>query len=109
MSEIIEPMFKHKGVDFEVLQRNDDVVLLKASAPFYDCDSLEVWKVRWSKEREIKGNIVPKHERKPSNEDYPMFAKQFMQKRYTSYEEMLSKAMTVFNKWTDESKDKDGN
>ena len=97
--EKIEGEFKYKGVDFKVLKRGKKALLLSASAPFYNYPSLEVWKLRLRKESKIQGNVLPKRERKPSNDDYPMYAKQFFENRYNGSQEMERLAMEAFNKF----------
>lgn len=96
----IENKFKYKGVNFEVLKRGEKCIMLKADATFYNCKSVEVWQLRVSKESIIKGNVVPIHERKPSNEDYPYNAHQFMENHYKGgFIEMMEKAEKRFNEY----------
>lgn len=94
----IEGTFKHKGVDFRVIKRNDKAIILSGEAPFYDCDSLEVWKVRVVPERTIKGSLVESYERKPSDDDYGMYAFQYLRKRYDSDKEFMKVAVKRFEK-----------
>lgn len=98
--EKIEGKFKYKGVNFEVLKRGEKALMLKADAEFYTCRSIEVWQIRVAKESIINGNIIPIHERKPSNEDYPYTAHQFMENHYMlGYNEMIEKANKRFNEY----------
>lgn len=90
---LIEDNFKYKGVTFEIVRRGSKALLLKAIAPFYpdDCVSYEVWQLRYSKDSEIQGVAVAGGERKPSNEDYPYCAHQFMSYLHDSEEAMMEK------------------
>lgn len=94
---LIENTFKHKGVNFEVIKRGDKAILLKAEAPFYDSDSLEVWEIKTRPERMIKDRVVEAQERKPSNEDYPEWASQYFRKRFDSDESFMEAAENKFN------------
>ena len=75
---LIEEEFKYKGVYFKVLKRGKAAIILEAKADFYPCESVEVWKIRHSKESIIKGVVIDPGEKKPSNEDYPYYAHQYM-------------------------------
>ena len=98
--EKIEGSFKYKGVEFEVIKRGEKAIMLKANADFYTCKSIEVWQIRVSKESIIKGNVIPIHERKPSNDDYPYTAHQFMENHYKGgFDEMMEKAEKRFNEY----------
>ena len=88
----LENEFKYKGVNFKILKRGEKAIMLRAEAPFYDCVSLEVWQIRHSKDVTINGVLVPAREKKPSNEDYPYRAHQFMSKHYESQYVMYEKA-----------------
>lgn len=107
--KLIETEFKHKGVDFKVIKRGRYTLLLEAKAEFYDCESVEVWKIRHSKERIIQGKTIDERERKPSNEDYPTDASQYFVKRYNGRAEMMEKAMVRFNKYESSGKLKELN
>lgn len=85
----LEQNFKYKGVDFEIIKKGEKAVMLRAKADFYDCDSIEVWYLRYSKDRIINGVFVSGGVMKPSNEDYPYRAHQFLRKYYSSDEEFL--------------------
>ena len=98
--KIIEGTFKHKGVTFEVIQRGEKAVMLKATAPFYDCNSVEVWQIRKAKASIISGNHIAEREIKPSNEDYPHRAHQFMQKHFSDdFHAMMAEADKRFNQY----------
>jgi len=94
---LIEDEFKYKGVSFKVLTRGKKALVLSAKADFYACESIEVWKIRYSKDRTINSVLVTGGEKKPSNEDYPMFAHQYMQKSFNSYMSMLEIANSKFD------------
>lgn len=97
----IEDNFKYKGVTFEVIKRGKKALMLKASASFYpkNCVSYEVWQLRYSKDSEIQGIAVAGGERKPSNEDYPYCAHQFMSYLYDSVDTMMEKVNKRFNEY----------
>lgn len=96
----IEGTFKHKGVTFEVIQRGKKSVMLKATAPFYDCKSVEVWQLRYAKASIIKGNKIDEREIKPSNEDYPYRAHQFMEKHFKGgFVDMMKTADKRFDEY----------
>jgi len=78
----IDNEFKYKGVYFKIIKRGEKAIMLEAKADFYDCDSVEVWQIRHSKESIIKDQVIEAGERKPSNDDYPNVAHQFMSKFY---------------------------
>ncbi|QCZ35068.1 hypothetical protein D8Z79_025850 (plasmid) [Escherichia fergusonii] len=89
----IEDNFNHKGVTFKILKRGKNAIMLDAKADFYNCASLEVWQIRKSKERTIKGKVIPAHEIKPGNEDYPFTAHQFMRNHFKTEDEFQDIAL----------------
>ena len=95
----LEDKFTYKGVQFEIIKRGKKAVMLSAKADFYDCDSIEVWQIRHSKDVTINGVLVPAREKKPSNEDYPYRAHQFMSKHYQSAYKMFAVALKRFNEY----------
>ena len=95
----IEDQFRYKGVDFEVVKRGEKAILLTASADFYTCKSIEVWQIRHSKDVTIKGNFVPAREKKPSNENYPYTAHQFMRNHFQTEEAFQYAALKRFNEY----------
>lgn len=95
----LEQEFKYKGVNFEILKRGEKAVMLSAESTYYDCESIEVWQLRYSKDREIMGAFVSGGEMKPSNEDYPYRAHQFMRKHYDSREKFVAVCKKRFNEY----------
>lgn len=95
----IEDKFRHKGVDFEVVKRGKKALLLTASADFYNCESIEVWQIRHSKDCEIKGNLIPAREIKPGNENYPFTAHQFMRNHFKNQDDFQNAALKIFNEY----------
>lgn len=95
----LEDKFKYKGVQFEIIKRGEKSVMLSAKSDFYDCDSVEVWQIRHSKDVTINGVLVPAREKKPSNEDYPYRAHQFMSKHFASIYKMYKVANKRFDEY----------
>jgi len=101
-----ENEFKHKGVDFKVILRGKKAVMLEASASFYPCKSVEVWQLRKRKETKIGNSIIPSGYRKPSNEDYPFTAHQFMENHFESLKLMYAQCEIRFNEYEDGTRPK---
>lgn len=96
----IEEDFKYKGVTFKIVKRGKKAIMLDAKASFYTCKSIEVWQIRESKGSVIGESLIEPHEKKPSNEDYPYSAHQFMENHYKGgYSEMMQKAEKRFNEY----------
>ena len=95
----LERTFIYKGVTFEIIKKGKKAVMLDAKADFYNCKSVEVWQLRYSKDSYIKGNLIPAREKKPSNEDYPYCAHQFMESHFNSHDEMMEVANKRFNEY----------
>lgn len=91
--------FKYKGVDFEIIKQGEKAVMLRAKADFYGSDSIEVWQLRYSKDRDIGGAFVSGGVMKPSNEDYPYRAHQFMRKHYSNDKEFLGTCEKRFEEY----------
>lgn len=88
--------FRYHGVDFKIIQRGENAIMLEAKADFYTCDSVEVWQIRHSKDCTIKGNFVGARERKPSNEDYPYAAHQFMRNHFDNWDDFMRACDKMF-------------
>ena len=86
-----------KVFPLKVLLRGKKALILSAKADFYACESIEVWKIRYSKDRTINGVIVTGGEKKPSNEDYPTYAHQYMENAFNDSTSMLAMAYNKFN------------
>ncbi len=89
--------FRYKGVDFKIIKRGKKSVMLEAKADFYSCESVEVWQIRHSKDSKIKDRDILARERKPSNEDYPYSAHQFMSNHFRSQEQYEKAYTKMFN------------
>jgi hypothetical protein len=87
---MMEKIFRHKGVEFEVLKEGEKALLLSAKSDFYDCESMEVWQIKERPDMTIGGKFVAGGLKKPGNNDYPFWAHQFMRKHYTSDEAFLN-------------------
>ena len=92
----IEENFKYKGVTFEVIKRGSKALIFKAKADFYDCESLEVWKIRTRENVKIGDVFIGDLELKPSNENYYYTAHQYMRKYYKSDEAFYKAANDRF-------------
>ena len=95
----LEENFTYKGVTFKIIKRGQKAIMLDAKADFYNSNSVEVWQLRYSKDRMIKGNLIKASEKKPSNEDYPYVAHQFMGSHFENDFLMLEKALERFNEY----------
>ena len=95
----LQQEFKYKGVNFKIIKEGQNAIMLDAQADFYDCPSVEVWHKRTRPDTTIKGNFVEGGFKKPSNEDYPYNAHQFMEKHYASKEAMMEKVDKRFNEY----------
>ena len=94
--KLLDNEFKYKGVHFTLIKRGKKALIFKAEADFYPCESIEVWKIRLSKDRKINGNVLTGGEKKPSNEDYPMFAHQYMRKHFKSNDDFIKAVENKF-------------
>jgi len=97
----LEQEFKYKGVNFKILKEGKNAILLDAKSDFYDCPSVEVWHKRTRPDTTIAGNFVEGGFKKPSNEDYPYNAHQFMEKHYINNTDMMITALKRFNEYED--------
>lgn len=91
--------FRYKGVDFKIIKRGKKAIMLDAKADFYTCKSVEVWQIRHSKDKTIKNNFIPARERKPSNEDYPFSAHQFMLNHFECGFDFQKAYETIFKEY----------
>tara|TARA_R110000772_G_scaffold189416_2_gene300419 strand:+ start:1904 stop:2242 length:339 start_codon:yes stop_codon:yes gene_type:complete len=91
--------FRYKGVDFKITKRGKKAIMLDAKSDFYTCPSVEVWQIRHSKDRTIKGNFISAGERKPSNEDYPYSAHQFMLNHFECGFDFTKACDKMFNEY----------
>ena len=99
MSEyrLIEDEFKFKGVNFKLIKRGKNALMFKAVSDFYSCESIEVWKIRISKDRVINGVSITGGEIKPSNDLYPVYAHQYMRSAFKSNDDYVNSANNKFN------------
>lgn len=104
----IEENFNYKGVTFEMIKRGSKALMFKAKADFYDCESLEVWKIRKRFNVTIADRFIGDLELKPSNEDYYYTAHQYMRKHYKSDEAFYKAANDRFEAY-EEGKEVDVN
>lgn len=92
-------IFVYKGVTFEVLKNGKNAIMLDAKSDFYDCQSIEVWYKRETKDRYINGVFVKGGVKRPSNNDYPYYAHQFMRKHFENEYLFLNKVNERFNEY----------
>lgn len=95
----LEKEFTYKGVRFKIIKRGKNALMLNAKSDFYCCPSVEVWQIRIAPPKTINGKHIEGGERKPSNEDYPYSAHQFMQNHFDSELDMVSAALKLFNEY----------
>lgn len=91
--------FKYKGVDFEVLRVGKKAILLDAKADFLNGKCLEVWMIRQRKDGTINGKFVKGGFKKPSNNDYPFTAHQFLETHFISDEQLTLHALHRFQEY----------
>jgi hypothetical protein len=92
-------IFVYKGVTFEVVKNGKNAIMLNAKSDFYDCESIEVWYKRMTNDRYINGSFVKGGIKRPSNNDYPYTAHQFMRKHFKTDEEFKEVVFKRFNEY----------
>ena len=96
---MIEEKFNYKGVSFELIKRGSKALIFKAKASFYDCESLEVWKIRNRLNVKIGDVLIGDLELKPNNENYYYTAHQYMRNHYKTDEAFHKSANDRFAKY----------
>ena len=92
-------IFIYRGVTFEVVRNGKNALMLYAKSDFLTCECIEVWMKRESKDRTINGKLVKGGLRKPSNNDYPYTAHQFLSDHFKDGETFRLTAMQRFNEY----------
>lgn len=95
----IEENFIYKGVTFKVIKRGKNAIMLDAKSNFLTSRCIEVWQIRESQGSVINGNVIEPHEKKPSDNDYPYYAHQFLESHFKSFDEMMNKVNKRFDEY----------
>ena len=95
----IDENFTYKGVTFRIIKRGKKAIMLDAKSHFLNGKCIEVWQIRESQGSVINGNIIEPHEKKPSDNDYPFYAHQFLESHFKSFDEMMDKVFKRFKEY----------